>query len=373
MKLNTFHSIKEIDPLEWNSIQAPNFPFASYEFLQALEESDSLGERTGWFPLFITLHNKGVICGALYLYLKNNSYGEYIFDWSWASAWQKYGMAYYPKLTSAIPFTPATGPKILISEHCDKKDVANKLLQECLKFSKKNNIETTHFLFIPESELQLFSENNFSIRKTHQYHWQNNNYQCFDDFLAALKQKKRKEIRRERKLLDKSIKIHELSGDDVIEHAELMYEFYLSTIDKKMSQDYLSLQFFKLIFSSLKDNILLYLAEKNGAFIAGTLNFYKGNTLYGRYWGCTEEVQHLHFELCYYKPIEFAIKNNITLFEAGAQGEHKVQRGFIPSYTYSAHFLPDHELGEAVRDFISREAQQIDKFIERGRTLAYKE
>lgn len=370
--LQILHSIKDIDPIDWASIQDPNFPFSSYGFLLAMEESQSLGKRTGWFPLFITLRENDKLSGAMYLYLKTNSHGEYIFDWAWADAWQKNGLSYYPKLTAAIPFTPATGPKILVADSEQKTTISKRLIQEALKFCQTENIQTAHFLFIPKSEVELFSRENLSIRHTYQYHWHNNNYDCFDDFLMALKQKKRKEIRRERKLLDKSVIIHEVTGSAVGEYADLMYEFYLSTIDKKFSHDYLTPEFFKMIFKDCQENILLYLAEKDGEFIAGTLNFKKGKTLFGRYWGSTEEIPNLHFELCYYKPIEYAIKHKMTLFEAGAQGEHKVQRGFIPSITYSAHYLPDHELGDAVRNFITREAEQLSHFIEKGPGMVYK-
>ena len=373
MKLSVFHSIKDIDKADWDSIQPKNFPFCSYEFLSALEESQSTGERTGWFPLIFVAHDKEETLGALYLYLKTNSYGEYIFDWAWADAWEKAGLPYFPKLTSAIPFTPATGPKVLVKDEKRKPEISSFLLDECLNFYEKKKLQTAHFLFIPKEEISLFQAKGFTLRKTHQYHWSNENYETFEDFLAALKQKKRKEIRRERKLLDKSVIIHEVTGDEVSQYADLMYSFYLSTIDKKWAHDYLTKEFFELIFENFKDNILLYLAEKDGKFIAGTLNFYKGEKLFGRYWGSTQDIQHLHFELCYYRPIEFAIKNKIKLFEAGAQGEHKVQRGFIPAFTYSAHMLPNHGLGDAVKDFIQRESMQVSRLIERGRSLAFKD
>jgi predicted N-acyltransferase len=374
MKFKSFHSIKEIDKGLWDSLDNQSFPFCSWNFLSALEESGSIGERTGWYPLYITLTDDNGLVGALYLFIKSNSYGEYIFDWAWADAWQKAGIPYFPKLTSAVPFTPATGPKILIRDSEKKQFISKQLLKECLRLAEKLNIQTTHFLFIPEEEIPFFEEEGFSIRKTCQYHWKNEGYSDFEGFLAALKQKKRKEIRRERKLLDKSLKIHQLTGSAVIEHARLMYSFYLSTIDKKWSQDYLTEEFFTLVFESMNEHILLYLAEdQKGRFIAGTLNFHMNDKLYGRYWGCTKDIPHLHFELCYYRPLEFAINNGIRLFEAGAQGEHKVQRGFIPSFTYSAHFLPDHQLGDAVKDYLKREAYQMENLVRKGRSFAFKE
>ena len=372
MDVKLYHSIKEIDRCKWQSIQCKNFPFSSYDFLEALETSGSIGKRTGWFPLFITVWNNKDLIGGSYLYLKTNSYGEYIFDWAWADAWQKSGLQYYPKLLSAAPFTPATGPKILCkSEH--RNEVVPLVLQKVKDFAEKENISTIHFLFLPESNLSEYAKENFTIRKTYQFHWHNNNYGCFDDFLMDLKQKKRKEIRRERKLLSReNIEIKQIPCNEIPDYANLMYDFYLSTIDKKWSADYLTKEFFQSLFNSMKDHIILFIAFKDELAVAATLNFHKGQTLFGRYWGSKEEIPNLHFELCYYRPIEYAIENKLKLFEAGAQGEHKIQRGFIPSYTYSAHYLPEHQLGEAVKDFIKREAEQVDRLIKEGRQLAFK-
>ena len=373
MDVKIFHSIKEIPSEKWDLIQPENFPFSSYQFLEGLESSNSIGRRTGWFPLIVTVWQQEDLIAASSLYLKNNSYGEYIFDWAWADAWQKSGLKYYPKITAAAPFTPATGKKILCKKPADKTELTKLILDSLKEYAKKENIETIHFLFIPESEIPLFEENDFTIRKTFQFHWKNENYSYFDDFLMALKQKKRKEIRRERKLLKAcDLEIKTVRGKEVSQYSDLMYEFYLSTIDKKWSHDYLTPSFFKKIFHSMTEEIVLFIAFKNKEAIAATLNFHKGNSLFGRYWGCTEEVPNLHFELCYYQPIEYAIANKIQLFEAGAQGEHKIQRGFIPSYTYSAHLLPNHQLGNAVKDFINREAQQVDSLIKEGRNMAYK-
>ena len=372
MKTALFHSILEIDKEKWQSIQPDNFPFSSYDFLEALESSGSVGKRTGWFPLYVTVWNKKKLIAASYIYLKTNSYGEYIFDWAWADAWKKSGLQYYPKLLSAAPFTPAAGPKILCNPEFREESVSL-ILNEVKAFAKKENISTIHFLFIPQKNLKDFEKHDYNIRKTYQFHWHNNDYGCFNDFLMNLKQKKRKEIRRERKLLNQEkLDIKKIVGPEVSKYAELMYDFYLSTIDKKWSADYLTKEFFQKIFLSMQDSIVLFIAFKNEIPIAATLNFHKGKTLFGRYWGSTEDVPNLHFELCYYQPIEYAIENKIELFEAGAQGEHKIQRGFIPSYTYSAHSLPNHQLGDAVRDFIKREAEQVDRLIKEGRQLAYK-
>ena len=374
MTLKTFNSILEIDPKEWIKLEPENFPFASYHFLSSLETSNSVGRRTGWFPLIMCIYSRNKLIGATYLYLKNNSYGEYIFDWAWADAWKRNGLQYYPKLVGAVPFTPATGPKILCAGDKDRAKITELICKEIKKMVDSRQISTAHFLFNDESELELFEKNGFDIRKTFQFHWRNREYESFDAFLMDLKQKKRKEIRRERKLLaNENLEITEVTGKDVEQFAELFYQLYLSTIDKKWSSDYLTPKFFKEIFTCMQENIILFLAKKESEIIAGTLNFRKGNKLFGRYWGCFEDIPNLHFELCYYRPIEYAIFHKLILFEAGAQGEHKIQRGFIPSYTYSSHLLPDHGLGQAVKDFIQREAEQVDRLIQDGPSMAFKD
>ncbi|MCM8528134.1 MAG: GNAT family N-acetyltransferase [Lentisphaeraceae bacterium] len=373
MQVKLFHSSLEIPEKNWKSLEPNNFPFASYSFLSSLESSQSLGKRTGWYPLIFTVWDNKSLIAASVLYLRTNSYGEYIFDWAWAEAWQRYGLSYYPKLTAAVPFTPATGPKILCNENSDKEGISTLILDEVKTFMEKEKASTIHFLFISEDEISLFKKAGYEIRKSYQFHWKNRDYSDFNDFLMALKQKKRKEIRRERKLLlSENLKIKQIKEDDIPDYADFMYELYLSTIDKKWSSDYLTKEFFTQVFNSMKNEIVLFVAFKNDSPIAATLNFHKGDTLFGRYWGCIEEIPNLHFELCYYLPIEYCIKNKLRLFEAGAQGEHKIQRGFIPSYTYSAHFIPKHELGEAVKSYIHREASQIDRLIDQGPSMAYK-
>lgn len=374
MTLKSYNSILEIDRQDWLQLEPENFPFASYHFLSSLETSNSAGRRTGWFPLILGVYSNKKLIGASYLYLKNNSYGEYIFDWAWADAWKRNGLQYYPKLVGAVPFTPATGPKVLCADENDKPKIIELISDKIKKMVNSREISTAHFLFNDESELKFFEQNGFTIRKTFQFHWRNRAYENFDSFLMDLKQKKRKEIRRERKLLAKeNLEIVEVTGKDVGQYADLFYQLYLSTIDKKWSSDYLTPKFFKEIFACMQENIILFLAKKESEIIAGTLNFRKGNKLFGRYWGCFEDIPNLHFELCYYKPIEYAIQNKLILFEAGAQGEHKIQRGFIPSYTYSAHYLPDHGLGQAVMDFIKREADQVDRLIKEGPSMAFKD
>jgi uncharacterized protein len=375
MTLKVHRSIFDFKAEAWNSLVPLNFPFAKHEFLAALEKSNSTGKRTGWHPQFIGAYQEDTLIGAFILYLKTNSYGEYIFDWSWANAWQRYGFDYYPKLTSAIPFTPATGSKILTTTSQDKDEISRALIKKALELKKELSASTIHLLFTQASENALINDMGLTLRKTFQFHWFNDSYQDFDSFLTQLKQKKRQKIRRERKGIqqNKNISIKEISGNDVKDYHQCFYQLYLSTIDKKSSFDYLTQEFFTEIFHSMPDNILLYLAYEGDEVIAGTLNFIGGDKLYGRYWGAFKDIQHLHFELCYYLPIEYAIRNNIHTFEAGAQGEHKIQRGFIPSYTYSHHELSDNLLTTPIIESINSENIEVDDLISKARSFVYKE
>ncbi|MCM8534817.1 MAG: GNAT family N-acetyltransferase [Lentisphaeraceae bacterium] len=374
MKLQVHNSVLDFKSSDWNSLVPNNFPFAKHEFLVALEESKSIGKRTGWYPFIISAHDSKNLVGIFILFVKTNSYGEYIFDWAWADAWKKTGQEYYPKLTSAIPFTPATGPKFLISPDADYQVTCQLLIAEALKEQSQNELSSMHILFSTPSENKVLIKQGFKLRKTFQFHWQNNNYSNFDDFLAELKQKKRQKIRRERKEIVKlqSLSIKELTGKEVQPFAKNFYQLYLATIDKKWSADYLTEEFFQLLFEKMNENLLLYLAFDNDKLVAGTLNVIGGNKLFGRYWGAFDEIQNLHFELCYYRPIEYAIKHKIDLFEAGAQGEHKIQRGFIPAYTYSLHKLPESKLSELIHDSINRESEQADRLVKEGREMVFK-
>ena len=374
MNLSVHQTIQDFDSESWNKLVPNNFPFAKYEFLEALEISDSVGQRTGWHPFFLAAKKESVLIGAMILYLKTNSYGEYIFDWAWADAWKKCGMDYYPKLTSSIPFTPATGPKILTTEIENPQEVTHSLLEKSIELQKELSASSTHILFSTPKENEAALELDFDLRHTFQFHWHNQGYESFESFLANLKQKKRQKIRRERKeiALNSLLEIIEITGEEVKKYSEAFYELYLSTIDKKWSYDYLTKDFFVRIFKEMPDNILIYLAYKDSELIAGTLNFIGGEKIFGRYWGAFEEVQHLHFELCYYRPIEYAIKNKLTIFEAGAQGEHKIQRGLIPQKTYSLHHLPQNRITDLIRRSMEQEQRQADRLIKQGPSMIYK-
>ena len=347
----------------WQAIAPANFPFCDYRFLDALETSGSVGADTGWQPLHLSLWDKDEqLVAALPLYLKTDSYGEYIFDWSWANAYARHGLPYYPKLVSAIPFTPATGPKLLGA-------APEALIKAARALADKLKCSSLHLLFLDETEAAHAAASELPIRASYQFHWHNRGFADFADFLASLRQKKRKEIRRERRLVrELPLRIETLTGDALTPaHAEIMYGFYRDTIARKWASAYLTATFFDTIFSTFRDHIVLHLAfEESGDAIAGAIAFRKGNALFGRYWGCSRNYPHLHFELCYYRGIDYAITHALERFEAGAQGSHKVQRGFSPAVTRSAHWIAHPQFASAIADFISdEEAAIVNEFDER--------
>lgn len=349
---------------EWNQLSFPHFPFADYEYLLQLEKSGSVGENTGWSPRYLTARQNGKLEGASYLYSKAHSYGEYIFDWAWAEAYQRYRVPYYPKLLSMTPFTPATGPKLLMAERVDRERVASDLIASALEQMESAHQSSLHYLFLEPSEIAHFEKAGFLLRHSFQYHWTNPGYAGFEDFLSALRPRKRKQIARERaQLAEEGLTLRALSGEALTrEHALLFYRFYLATIGKMGAMDYLTEEFYTGVFEAMRDNIVLFWAEKQQEPIAGALCYFKGETLYGRYWGANQEVRNLHFELCYYQPIEWAIQKGLKRFEAGAQGEHKIARGFLPTLTYSAHWIKHPQFREAISRFIDEEKAAISGY-----------
>ena len=362
--LEVVSSLREVPEKEWNALERGDFIFADHRFLLALEDSGSLGERTGWFPVYLLLKRHARIEAALPLFVKNNSYGEFIFDWSWASAAARAGLPYYPKLTAAIPFTPATGPKFLTHPDANAVEVRELLLAGARELKREAQATSLHFLFTTEEETKALKSQGLIDRHTYQYHWKNEGgWKTFDDFLQALRSKRRNEIRRERNEVAKAnLRIETLTGSQLTEkHARQMYGFYASTTDKMGAPAYLTSEFFELLFERMPENLLLVLAyDPDGPLptdepVAGALSLYSGQTLYGRNWGCHADYRQLHFELCYYRGIDWALANGVTLFEAGAQGEHKFNRGFQPSLTYSAHEIDDEDLRRAVHRSVEHE------------------
>jgi predicted N-acyltransferase len=338
-----------------------------FRFFHALEESRSIGNEAGWNPVFFTDSAQSCI---LYSFIKNHSYGEYIFDWKWAEAYQQNKISYYPKLTSMIPLSPVTTSHFIMPEFDKKK--CDEVMDQYESFYQAHNFSSSHFLFTTNEEKEYFEGRGYQTRESFQYHFLNENYENFEDFLGKLKTKKAKNIRSERVFPELEIK--NITGTELTHlHAREMYQFYLTTIDLKQGIAYLTEDFFKIIFETMKDNILYVQASLQGQVIAGALFFHDEQRLYGRYWGFNRDVPNLHFELCYYQGIEFCIKKKIKIFEAGAQGEHKITRGFRPVRTYSAHKIKHPVFAEAISQFIENEKGYVEEaIIELSRRLPFK-
>ena len=362
-----FHSLREVAPKSWNRLIGDAFPFAEYDYLLALEEGHCVGIEPGWEPRYLTLWEGEQLQAACYLYRKTNSNGEYIFDWDWANAYQRYGQRYFPKLTSAVPFTPATGPKLLVAaDSSNPRELQQQLLASALELVQQEGCSSLHFLFIPAEEREIYEAAGLLLRHSFQFHWQNQGYGSFEDFLSRLRSKRRKEILRERRQVqEQGLEVILLRGEEIEPKlCRVMYDFYLTTIDRKWAMPYLSYEFFQYIFTHFRDQLVLALARKQGRWVAGTINYHKGPHLFGRYWGCRQDFRSLHFELCYYRLIEYAIEQGVQRFEAGAQGAHKIQRGFLPNLTYSAHWIAHPAFHRAIGEFIEEEKRSIQSNIE---------
>jgi predicted N-acyltransferase len=361
MRVERVSSIRQVDEAAWRAIEPPDFPFFDLEFLGALERSRSVGRRSGWSPVYLVCRDGERVLGALPMYLKTDSYGEYVFDWAWANAYHEHGLPYYPKLVSAVPFTPATGPKLLVRPDTDRARVASALLPAARRLADESGVSSTHALFLPESERDEFEERGFVVRHSLQFHWRNRGYGEFQDYLDAMTSKRRRQVARERRQIE-GVKVERLTGEALLpEHAVLMYGFYVDTYDRKWGSPYLTRAFFDEVFRTMRDRIMLAIArdELTRRPVAGALFFFKGDAIFGRYWGAVKDVRNLHFELCYYQGIEFAVERGMTLFEAGAQGEHKLSRGFLPNVMYSAHDIRHPAFRRAIEHYIAEEREMI--------------
>ena len=359
------HSITEVEKKEYDSIQPGNNPFFEFDFLFALEKSGCVGPGTGWEPRHLLLREGGDLIGAVTFYLKTDSYGEYIFDWQWARAYQDAGLSYYPKAVVGVPFTPATGRRIIVRADYDYGTCGRALVDKLVEVCSLKSLSSIHFLFVTAEEQELFADCGFLSRLTHQYHWHNSDYLCFDDFLRDLRSGRRKQIKKEkRRLYDLGIEVSVFEKEQIRrEHIDSIWEFYVSTSSRKWGSAYLNREFFDLMFETYREKTVLVIAQMGGRPVGGTINFRKGDKLYGRYWGCTVEVPYLHFECCYYKPIEFAINNGINVFEAGAQGEHKFLRGFEAVPVYSSHFFFNPGAQSSIDNFLRGERPYMRSLI----------
>ncbi|HKE40717.1 MAG TPA: GNAT family N-acetyltransferase [Casimicrobiaceae bacterium] len=360
--LSVVDSLSPIPPDEWN-VLAGSRPLLSHAFLHALHETGCASERTGWAPRYLIAHRAGQLVGAVPLYLKSHSYGEYVFDWSWADAYHRHGKRYYPKLLAAVPFTPATGPRLIAADRPTRR----LLLDTSLALLAQEGLSSLHILFLGSGEADECAAAGMLLRNSVQFHWVNPGYRDFADFTSTLNHSKRAKIRQERrKLAATGTSFLRLTGRE-IDPAQWRFFFrcYTKTYREHHSTPYLSLEFFQRLGHDMPDNVLLVLGLKSGEPLCAALDIFNADTLWGRYWGATEYVPGLHFEACYYQAIEFCIERRIALFEGGAQGVHKLARGFLPVTTQSAHAIADPDFARAISRFVSRErddvAQSVDE------------
>lgn len=346
---------------------APYNPFISHAFLQCLELSGSATARTGWQPQHLLAENaEGEVLGAVPCYLKSHSRGEYVFDRGWAEAYERAGGDYYPKLQVSVPFTPATGRRLLVRPGTDSETINASLAAGLVELCRRHQASSVHVTFMPESECDFLARCGFLKRTDQQFHWENAGYATFDAFLSALNARKRKTLKRERRdALEPGITVHWLTGGDLTESVwDTFFRFYMETGSRKWGSPYLTREFYSRVGERMADRIVLIMAKRNGRYIAGAINFIGSDTLFGRHWGAIEHHPFLHFELCYYQAIEFAITRKLARVEAGAQGEHKLARGYLPITTYSAHYIADPALRRAIADYLVRERAGVEAFSE---------
>jgi uncharacterized protein len=348
--------VAEVSRADWDGLADHGNPFVSHDFLSIMEQSGSVGPRTGWQPAPLLIEAGGKLAAAAPAYVKSHSQGEYVFDHAFADAWHRAGGRYYPKLQIAVPFTPATGPRLLTKD----PSLAALLLRAAEQVCRDSNLSSAHATFIEPAQVPLFEAAGWLLREDIQFHWENRGYGAFDDFLGALSSRKRKDIRKERAAAREGVEIRPLTGDAIRpEHWDAFWQFYQDTGARKWGQPYLTREAFTLLGERMADRILLVMAFVDGQPIAGALNFIGRDALYGRYWGAVVDKPFLHFELCYYQAIDAAIERGLSRVEAGAQGGHKLARGYEPVRTISAHYIVHEGFREAVADYLSRERRGV--------------
>ncbi len=363
-KLRLISSLQELNSADWNALVGGDFPFLRHEFLLALEQSGCIGESSGWIPNYLILeNNNGELLAAAPQYIKYNSIGEFVFDWAWADAYERAGLAYYPKLVVAPPFTPATGPRLLIAPHTDPK-LKKKLLNELISYAQATNVSTLHILY-PTDQHPLEQCGQLIKRFGYEFHWSNQQYNNFEDFLATLKSKRRKQIRKERRTIEKTdITIQQIAGDEATEQQwQAFYTLYRHTFLRYGNYPALTLEFFQQIAQTMGKSILLVLASDNHQIIAASFFLRGSNSLYGRYWGAFEDIPCLHFELCYYQGHDYCIDQQLQHFEPGAQGEHKISRGFLPTETPSYHWISHPGFKRAINKHLQQESRHLRSYM----------
>lgn len=363
-RVTVCRSVRDVSRADWQRLAGPDKPFLRYEFFLALEQTGCTVRETGWQPSHLVFHTHGRVTGIIPAFLKNHSRGEYVFDFAWAQAYQRYGQPYYPKLVSAVPFTPSQGPRLLLDEQLrnalDGQGIRD-LLDQVIR---QLGAHSWHLLFPDEQDQQLLEHESQLHRLGCQFHWHNRGFNCFDDFLGELTSRKRKSIRKERRqVTEQGISFARFHGHEIPDHVlAAFYVFYQATYLKHGQHPYLNQRFFKQLRATMPEHLHLIMAVKDGEMIAGALFLSSDATLYGRYWGCLEEYSHLHFETCYYQGIELAIELNLQTFDAGAQGEHKLVRGFEPVLTHSWHGIDHPGFYDAIEAFTFEEAEHVRRY-----------
>jgi uncharacterized protein len=381
LRIRVISALRDVTAESWDSCANPEAastsacqgeynPFISHDFLSCLEISKSVSGRTGWQPQHLLAETEdGQVLGVAPCYLKSHSRGEYVFDHGWAEAYERAGGNYYPKLQVSVPFTPASGRRLLVAPGPAGEDAQAGLANGLIELCNIRQASSAHVTFLTEPEWRFLGDRGFLHRTDQQFHWDNAGYQTFDDFLGALAARKRKAIRRERReAVENGIEIHPLTGSDLTESVwDAFFAFYMETGSRKWGRPYLTRNFFSLVGERMADKILLVMAKRAGRWVAGAINFIGSETLFGRHWGAVEHHPFLHFELCYYQAIDYAITHKLQRVEAGAQGEHKLSRGYLPTTTYSAHYIADPALRRAIADYLARERSYVEAA---GRELA---
>ena len=359
-------SLNAVPAAAWDALETNGNPFLRHAFLRALEETGCVGGRSGWHGQHLLIEQDGRLLAAAPVYAKDHSYGEYVFDWAWANAYQRAGLRYYPKLVVAVPFTPVTGPRLLIAPGTDEAQLLAIAGEALIEHARALRASSVHWLFTPDRQTKALEGPTWLRRSGYQFHWENRGYGSFDDYLAALTAEKRKKVRRERRqVTEAGITLRVVPGTEAGEAEwSAMYGFYRATVARHGAIPYLTEAFFRRLGAVAADAVVLLLAERGGRYVAGALNLQGGGALYGRYWGCLADYHSLHFETCYYRAIEYCIEAGLDRFEAGAQGEHKLSRGFLPVKTHSLHWLAEPRFADAVAEYLIEEGEEIDRYRE---------
>ena len=366
MRSRAHKSLESLDPRQWNALGGDRNPFLRHEFLVALERTGCIGGHTGWDPHYLTVEDDQGLLGAVPAFIKSHSYGEFVFDFSWAQAYTRFGRGYYPKLTIAVPFTPATGPRLLIRPEADVAAVTRRLLKDIETFASSHSISSVHALFLDEAARGAFEESGWLIRRDCQFHWTNHGYSSFDTYLETFTADKRKKAKRERRrVAEAGIHFETRLGKDLDEKTlDQVYTFHRDTFLRHGHEPYLTREFFTEAARNLGDALMVKIAVAGRKPVAAAIFFWSAQALYGRYWGSSADYHSLHFETCYHQGIDFCIERGIQRFEPGTQGEHKVSRGFEPTLTWSAHYIANRQFRDAIADYLNREGQSVDAYAE---------